>query len=357
MTSAFLLLGGGALLGNRFRTCLIENERLGVNGVSGVGNAGAFTALCTRCVGIARRVVVSASVCSRERTRRGHRACPYASRESITPIRRVAPLLGSRAWKKRPQHALLVGTRYSPSRKPFLKRRGRVLRYLMRPVPVVRRPMALTDQLSVEKKTRGAEGQWPPGGDAVGARERLAVGQIHVLGRGERRTPRGDAVGARERLRVKCHAQDGGAARVRHFAERKNSRALRERDLSLPCRVAGRDTHSFACGRWGSRTRHRWPFGCGRIGVHTCWVGRSTGGGMAVRRRSRDMKFTRSRGNPRNDRGICERRRRLARTLARTLTCGTACATYCAVYRSSRSLFRFSPWLKSNRRDARRVKG
>ena len=90
MTSAFLLLGGGALLGNRFRTCLIENERLGVNGVSGVGNAGAFTALCTRCVGIARRVVVSASVCSRERTRRGHRACPYASRESITPFRRAA---------------------------------------------------------------------------------------------------------------------------------------------------------------------------------------------------------------------------------------------------------------------------
>jgi hypothetical protein len=163
---------------------------------------------------------------ARARTRRANRSHPS-----------VAPMLGSRAWKKRPQHALLVGTRYSPSRKPFLKRRGRVLRYLMRPVPVVRRPMALTDQLSVEKKTRGAEGQWPPGGDAVGARERLAVGQIHLLGRGERRTPRGDAVGARERLRVKCHAQDGGAARVRHFAERKNSRALREREICR-CRAA-----------------------------------------------------------------------------------------------------------------------
>lgn len=136
---------------------------------------------------------------ARARTRRANRSHPS-----------VAPMLGSRAWKKRPQHALLVGTRYSPSRKPFLKRRGRVLRYLMRPVPVVRRPMALTDQLSVEKKTRGAEGQWPPGGDAVGARERL---------------------------RVKCHAQDGGAARVRHFAERKNSRALREREICR-CRAA-----------------------------------------------------------------------------------------------------------------------
>ena len=44
----------------------------------------------------------------------------------------------------------------APSRKPFLKRRGSVLRYLMRPVPVVLRPMALVDQLSVERKGEGS---------------------------------------------------------------------------------------------------------------------------------------------------------------------------------------------------------
>ena len=48
-----------------------------------------------------------------------------------------------------------MGRAYSPSRKPFLKRRGRCLRYLMRPVPVVRRPIAFTDQLSERKRGKG----------------------------------------------------------------------------------------------------------------------------------------------------------------------------------------------------------
>ena len=277
---------------------------------------------------------------ARARTRRANRSHPS-----------VAPMLGSRARKKRPQHALLVGTRYSPSRKPFLKRRGRVLRYLMRPVPVVRRPMALRPCIAPRRRaatSRCCSGRARTAARGTGGRAlpRRRAGTSRCCS-GRARTA------AREMPRARRRRGEGSAFR----GKKKLAGASRERDLSLPCRVAGRDTHSFACGRWGSRTRHRWPFGCGRIGVHTCWVGRSTGGGMAVRRRSRDMKFTRSRGNPRNDRGICERRRRLARTLARTLTCGTACATCCAVYRSSRSLFRFSPWLKSNRRDARRIKG
>ena len=45
-----------------------------------------------------------------------------------------------RSGKPRPLGT--VAREYAPSRNPFLKRRGRVLRYLMRPVPVVRRPMA-----------------------------------------------------------------------------------------------------------------------------------------------------------------------------------------------------------------------
>lgn len=41
-----------------------------------------------------------------------------------------------------------TAARFIPSRKPFLKRRGRFFMYLMRPVPVVLLPMAFTDQPS-----------------------------------------------------------------------------------------------------------------------------------------------------------------------------------------------------------------
>jgi hypothetical protein len=65
-----------------------------------------------------------------------------------------------------------------------LKRRGRVLRYLMRPVPVVRRPMAFVDQLSVSA-AEGWESQSPgfrepPVKSAVSVGRREALGSRHV---------------------------------------------------------------------------------------------------------------------------------------------------------------------------------
>ena len=111
-----------------------------------------------------------------------------------------------------------MGRAYSPSRKPFLKRRGRCLRYLMRPVPVVRRPIAFTDQLSERRRGKGG---------------RVSV-RSGIVG-GVRRQPSAIAV----RFAV------GGGIR--------------------------RGTHSCACGRRGNRTRRRWTSGCGKHDVHTCW--------------------------------------------------------------------------------------
>ena len=76
-----------------------------------------------------------------------------------------------------------VAREYAPSRNPFLKRRGRVLRYLMRPVPVVRRPMAFVDQLSVSA-AEGGESQSPGFLEAVASAvllvRRVALGSRHV---------------------------------------------------------------------------------------------------------------------------------------------------------------------------------
>ena len=64
-----------------------------------------------------------------------------------------------------------------------MKRRGRVLRYLMRPVPVVRRPMAFVDQLSVSA-AEGGESQSPGFLEAVASAvllvRRVALGSRHV---------------------------------------------------------------------------------------------------------------------------------------------------------------------------------
>jgi len=89
----------------------------------------------------------------RHRTRRRRRPMRPTSR----PRRRTQARL-ERSGKPRPRGT--VAHEYAPSRNPFLKRRGRVLRYLMRPVPVVRRPMAFVDQLSVSA-AEGGESQSP----------------------------------------------------------------------------------------------------------------------------------------------------------------------------------------------------
>lgn len=115
-----------------------------------------------------------------------------------------------------------MGRAYSPSRKPFLKRRGRCLRYLMRPVPVVRRPIAFTDQLSERKKGEGGRVSVRFG--IVGS----VVANPFVLG-------------------TLFHGRFRGA-------------------MWGPA-----STHSCACGRRGNRTRRRWTSGCGRSVDHTCW--------------------------------------------------------------------------------------
>ena len=115
-----------------------------------------------------------------------------------------------------------MGRAYSPSRKPFLKRRGRCLRYLMRPVPVVRRPIAFTDQLSERKKGEGGRVSVRFG--IVGS----VVANPFVLG-------------------TLFHGRFRGA-------------------MWGPA-----STHSCACGRRGIRTRRRWTSGCGKSVDHTCW--------------------------------------------------------------------------------------
>jgi len=112
----------------------------------------------------------------RHRTRRRRRPMRPTSR----PRRRTQARL-ERSGKPRPRGT--VAHEYAPSRNPFLKRRGRVLRYLMRPVPVVRRPMAFVDQLSVSaaeggrvsrrdfSRTRQIRGfAWPEGGVGIATR-------------------------------------------------------------------------------------------------------------------------------------------------------------------------------------------
>ena len=115
-----------------------------------------------------------------------------------------------------------MGRAYSPSRKPFLKRRGRCLRYLMRPVPVVRRPIAFTDQLSERKKGEGGRVSVRFG--IVGS----VVANPFVLG-------------------TLFHGRFRGA-------------------MWGPA-----STHSCACGQRGNRTRRRWTSGCGKSVDHTCW--------------------------------------------------------------------------------------
>ena len=115
-----------------------------------------------------------------------------------------------------------MGRAYSPSRKPFLKRRGRCLRYLMRPVPVVRRPIAFTDQLSERKKGEGGRVSVRFG--IVGS----VVANPFVLG-------------------TLFHGRFRGAV------------------------WGPASTHSCACGQRGNRTRRRWTSGCGKSVDHTCW--------------------------------------------------------------------------------------
>ena len=117
-----------------------------------------------------------------------------------------------------------VAREYAPSRNPFLKRRGRVLRYLMRPVPVVRRPMAFVDQLSVS-------------------------------------------------------AAEGGESQSPGFLEAVASAVLLVRRVALGSRHV-----SSSCGPRGSRTRRTWTSGCGRSDDHTCDVEREAGGVRSVHR-------------------------------------------------------------------------
>lgn len=51
---------------------------------------------------------------------------------------------------------MAFGFAWVPSRKPFLKRRDMCFRYCIRPVPVVRLRLLLSDQLTVAGRT-GAE--------------------------------------------------------------------------------------------------------------------------------------------------------------------------------------------------------
>ena len=112
--------------------------------------------------------------------RRAKRATRRPTRPTSLPRRRTQARL-ERSGKPRPLGT--VAREYAPSRNPFLKRRGRVLRYLMRPVPVVRRPMAFVDQLSVSaaeggrvsrrdfSRTRQIRGfAWPEGGVGIATR-------------------------------------------------------------------------------------------------------------------------------------------------------------------------------------------
>ncbi len=96
------------------------------------------------------------------------------------------------------------------------------MRYLMRPVPVVRRPIAFTDQLSERKKEEGGRVsvQFGIGGSVVA--------NPFVLG-------------------TLFHGRFRGA-------------------MWGPA-----STHSCACGQRGNRTRRRWTSGCGKSVDHTCW--------------------------------------------------------------------------------------
>ena len=112
--------------------------------------------------------------------RRAKRATRRPTRPTSRPRRRTQARL-ERSGKARPRGT--VAREYAPSRNPFLKRRGRVLRYLMRPVPVVRRPMAFVDQLSVSA-AEGWESQSPGFREAVKSAvllvRRVALGSRHV---------------------------------------------------------------------------------------------------------------------------------------------------------------------------------
>ena len=74
-------------------------------------------------------------------------------------------------FRARPQAAAALGAASVPSRNPFLKRRGRSLRWRMRPVPVVLRRMALLDQLS------GGRGGGEGGEEGVGERRKCGGGR------------------------------------------------------------------------------------------------------------------------------------------------------------------------------------
>jgi len=158
-----------------------------------------------------RLAVASASVeTSTPRMRRRRRASPVNERRArLRPRVQTAkpPVNEEKMWCSR-----------APSRKPFLKRRGSVLRYLMRPVPVVLRPMALVDQLSVERKGEGSRASVsrPAGVQPYSRRMRYSIS------------------------------------------------FLARRDRAW--------TYSYASARRGSRTRRTWPSGCGKTDDHTCFV-------------------------------------------------------------------------------------
>lgn len=214
--------------------------------------------------------------------RRAKRATRRPTRPTSRPRRRTQARL-ERSGKARPRGT--VAREYAPSRNPFLKRRGRVLRYLMRPVPVVRRPMAFVDQLSVS-------------------------------------------------------AAEGGRVSRRDFCISRRAAGRRcIRGFWAGGRRWDRDTYSSSCGPRGSRTRRTWTSGCGRSDDHTCDVEREAGAVASVHRVENPKVAFFSRAH---------RISRLTATATaggvwRRTAC-TACGSCSSSCRSSRYLCRSYPW-------------
>lgn len=154
-----------------FRPCCLRLP-LALSHASRCGAAGAPSphrgARCSRVP--ASRVALPTAACRAEPAHRhGSYAAPQLSccgnlaRQAAVTHTPVPPKTCHQQLRRGGQPAQPASSpatlpRPSPSRKPLRKRRCTTLRWRMRPVPVVLRPMAFTLQLSAERRAGGAAG-------------------------------------------------------------------------------------------------------------------------------------------------------------------------------------------------------
>ena len=122
-----------------------------------------------------------------------------------------------------PSQTIPPTPQHKPSRKPFLKRRGRSFMYLILPVPVVLLLKAFLDQLSLKYKKKG--------------REKKGRGRDH---------------------------------RISQKKYKKNPLFHPPLLSLLPLPPFLSHTNTFSTWLRGSHKNHKRPFGCGKSEGHTC---------------------------------------------------------------------------------------